>query len=97
MAPYWVRSLRTPSTIFIFAISLLGQDPCNCGVCGVPGVLNGRGVRGSKGCTGEHGGIWESEKAVEGNREGSEGCGGSVGREGINRAKERQGEEGAFN
>ena len=38
-----------------------------------------------------------SEKAVEGNREGSEGCGGSVGCEGINRAEERQGEEGAFN
>ena len=34
-----------------------------------------------------------SEKAVE----GSEGCGGSVGCEGINRAEERQGEEGAFN
>ena len=52
---------------------------------------------GSEGCTGEHGGIWEAEKAVEGNREGSEGCGGGVGREGINRAEERQGEEGAFN
>ena len=35
-----------------------------------------------------------SEKAVEGNREGS---GRGVGCEGINRAEERQGEEGAFN